>query len=166
MSRKEPPDHIDRIIAQWRIERPELNTEPMAVLGRLFRAERLSDSSLSRALAPHGLQPGWFDLLAALRRSGAPYELSPTELARATMLSSGGTTKRIDRLAESGLIERRPDPEDRRGGLVRLTRRGKAVIDRAVEAHLQNEERLLRSFTQAEIRTFDGLLRKLLRALE
>src|SRR5687768_15033440 len=82
MSRKEPPDHIDRIIAQWRIERPELNTEPMAVLGRLFRAERLSDSSLSRALAPHGLQPGWFDLLAALRRSGAPYELSPTELAR------------------------------------------------------------------------------------
>lgn len=166
MPRKEPPDHIDRIIAQWRIERPELNTEPMAVLGRLFRAERLSDSSLSRALAPHGLQPGWFDLLAALRRSGAPYELSPTELTQATMLSSGGTTKRIDRLAESGLIERRPDPEDRRGALVRLTRRGKAVIDRAVEAHLQNEERLLRSFTQAEIRTFNGLLRKLLLVLE
>lgn len=138
----------------------------MAVLGRLFRAERLSDTVLSGALAPHGLQPGWFDLLAALRRAGAPYQLNPTDLTRATMLSSGGTTKRLDRLTEAGLVERRPDPDDRRGSLVRLTQRGKLVINRAVETHLQNEERLLRSFSPAELSTLDGLLRKLLQELE
>lgn len=162
----DPPDHIDQIIAQWRTERPDLNTTPIAVFGRLFRTARLSDMALSEALAPHGLQPGWFDLLAALRRAGAPYELNPTALTRATMLSSGGTTKRLDRLAEAGLVERRLDPDDRRGTLIRLTRRGKAVIDRAVETHLQNEKRLLRSFTPAELRTLDGLLRKLLKELE
>ena len=138
----------------------------MAVFGCLFRTARLSDMALSRALAPHGLQPGWFDLLAALRRAGAPYELNPTALTRATMLSSGGTTKRLDRLAEAGLVERRLDPDDRRGTLIRLTRRGKAIIDRAVEMHLQNEKRLLRSFTPAELRTLDSLLRKLLKELE
>lgn len=166
MAKEDPSDHIDRIIAQWRHERPDLDTAPMAVFGRLFRTERLSDMILSEALAPHGLQPGWFDLLAALRRAGAPYELNPTDLTRATMLSSGGTTKRLDRLAEAGLVERRPDPNDRRGTIVRLTRRGKTVIDRAVDAHLQNEERLLRSFTPAELRNLDDMLRKLLDELE
>ena len=166
MSAQNAPDHIDRIVEQWRTERPDLDTTPMAVLGRLFRAEHLSDPVLSDALAAHGLQPGWFDLLAALRRAGSPYELNPTELTRATMLSSGGTTKRLDRLEEAGLVERRPDPSDRRGTLVRLTRRGKRVIDRAVESHLQNEARLLRSFTPAELRTLDCLLRKLLQELE
>lgn len=163
---KDPPDHIDRIVAQWRIERPELDTTPMAVLGRLFRAVHLSDAVLSEALVPCGLQPGWFDLLAALRRAGAPFELNPTDLTRATMLSSGGTTKRLDRLAEAGLVERRPDPGDRRGTLVRLTKRGQGIIDRAVETHLQNEERLLRPLTRAELRTLDGLLRKLLIELD
>ena len=163
---KKTPDHIDRIVAQWSSERPDLDTTAMAVLGRLFRADRLSDAALSGALTPYGLQPGWFDLLAALRRAGRPYELNPTELTRATMLSSGGTTKRLDRLAEAGLVERRHDPHDRRGTLVRLTRRGKTVIDRAVETHLQSEERLLDSFTRTELRTLDALLRKLLVALE
>ena len=114
----------------------------------------------------HDLQPGWFDLLAALRRSGAPYELNPTELMRTTLLSSGGMTKRIDRLAEEGLVERRPDPEDRRGTLVRLTRRGKAVVDRALETHVANEERLLSPLTRAERKQLDALLRKLLAALD
>ncbi len=163
---KNPPDHVDRIVAQWRTERADLDTTPMAVMGRLFRAERLADTVLSDGLAPHGLQPGWFDLLAALRRAGAPYELNPKELTRATMLSSGGTTKRLDRLAEAGLVERQDDPNDRRGTLVRLTRRGKRVIDRAVKSHIQNEARLLRSFTPAELRSLDGLLRKLLSELE
>ncbi len=166
MANQEPRDHIDRIVALWAAERPDLDTTPMAVLGRFFRAERLADTVLSDALAAHGLQPGWFDLLAALRRAGAPYELNPTELTRATMLSSGGTTKRLDRLAEAGLVERRDDPDDRRGTLVRLTRRGKRVIDRAVESHIQNEARLLRSFTPSELRTLDALLRKLLKELE
>ncbi len=123
-------------------------------------------TALGEMLVEHGLQTGWFDLLAALRRAGAPYELNPTQLMRATMLSSGGMTKRLDRMVEAGLVERRPDPGDRRGTLVGLTRRGKTVIDKAVDAHLSNEERLLRSLSSAERRNLDELLRTLLGDLE
>jgi aminoglycoside 6'-N-acetyltransferase len=163
---KDSSDHIDRILEQWRRERPDLDTAAMGVLGRLFLARDLADAMLAAPLAERGLQPGWFDVLAALRRSGSPYELNPTDLMHATMLSSGGTTKRLDRLADSGLVERRADPDDRRGTLVRLTRRGKGAIDRAVEAHLVNEERVLRSLAPAERRTLDDLLRKLLEELD
>jgi DNA-binding MarR family transcriptional regulator len=121
---------------------------------------------LSDGLAPHGLQRGWFDLLVALRRAGAPYELNPTQLMLATMLSSSGMTKRLDRMEEAGLIERRPDPHDRRGTLVRLTRRGRSVADKAIETHLANEARLLEPLTAAECRTLDSLLKKLLVELE
>jgi DNA-binding MarR family transcriptional regulator len=114
----------------------------------------------------YGLQPGWFDLLAALRRVGAPYELNPTQLMQATMLSSGGMTKRLDRMAEAGLVKRRADPADRRGTLVRLTRRGRSTIDKAVAAHLANEDRLLRSLSAADRRALDQLLRTLLADLE
>jgi DNA-binding MarR family transcriptional regulator len=161
-----PPDHVDTIVEQWRRERPDLDVEPLGVLGRLFRAAGLADAALSVGLAGHDLQPGWFDLLAALRRAGPPYELNPTQLMRATMLSSGGMTKRLDRLVEAGLVERRPDPHDRRGTLVRLTRRGKAAIDKAVATHITNEDRLLQALTAPERRRLDDLLRKLLAGLE
>jgi len=161
-----PPDHMDRIIAQWRRERPDLDVASIGLLGRLFRSAQLADEALSDGIAPHGLQPGWFDLLAALRRSGTPYELNPTALMETTMLSSGGMTKRLDRLDEAGLIERRPDPSDRRGTLIRLTRRGKATIDKAVETHTRNEDTLLRSLSAADRRILDDLLRKLLAGLE
>ena len=164
--RERTPDHIDWILAQWRRERPELATAPMGTVGRLFRVTARAEALLGEGLAPFGLQPGWFDLLAALRRAGPPYELTPTDLMRATMLSSGGITKLLDRLAAAGLVERRPDPSDRRGTLVGLTREGRTVIDEAVEAHLDNEDRLLRSLTRAERRTLDGLLRTLLAGLE
>lgn len=157
---------MDRIVAQWRRERPDLNTAPLGLFGRLFRAAQLTDTALGEMLVEHGLQTGWFDLLAALRRAGAPYELNPTQLMRATMLSSGGMTKRLDRMVDAGLVERRPDPGDRRGTLVGLTRRGKTVIDKAVDAHLSNEERLLRSLSSAERRNLDELLRTLLGDLE
>src|SRR5437763_1623513 len=121
-------DHIDRIIAEWHRERPDLDTRPMETFGRLFRAAELADRGLT-AMGGYGLEPGWFDVLAALRRAGPPYQLNPTALRESTMLSSGGMTKRLDRLTEAGLIERRPDPGDRRGTLVRLTRRGRAAID-------------------------------------
>lgn len=160
------PDHMDRILAQWRRERPDLDVGAIGLLGRLIRSAHLADESLAEGIAPHGLQPGWFDLLAALRRAGRPYELNPTRLMETTMLSSGGMTKRLDRLDEAGLVERRPDPTDRRGTLVRLTRRGKAVIDKAVETHALNEERLLDSLTPADRRALDDLLRKLLAGLE
>jgi DNA-binding MarR family transcriptional regulator len=162
----EPQDHVDEILAQWRRERPDLDVAPLGLYGRLFRVVNLSDDALAKGLAPHGLQPGWFDLLAALRRAGAPYELNPTQLMRATLLSSSGMTKRLDRMEAAGLIERRPDPNDRRGTLVRLTRRGKSIIDRAVETHVLNEERLLSALTADERRTLDGLLRSLLVELE
>jgi DNA-binding MarR family transcriptional regulator len=159
-------DHVDEILAQWSRERPELDVAPLGLFGRLFRVAHLADAALGKGLARHALQPGWFDLLAALRRSGAPHELNPTALKRATLLSSGGMTKRLDRLEEEGLVERRPDPSDRRGTLVRLTRRGKAVVEEAVETHVANEELLLGALGAADRRTLDGLLRTLLAELE
>ena len=159
-------DHIDRILAQWRRERPGLDVEALGILGRLFRAAQLADANLSARMRERGLQPGWFDLLAALRREGKPYELTPTSLMRATMLSSGGMTKRLDRLADAGLVERRPDPSDRRGTLVGLTPAGVALVDEAVAEHAANEERMLGALTGVERRTLDDLLRKLLASLE
>ena len=159
-------DHVDLLLAQWRRERPDLDATPIGVIGRIARAERLADAALGEGLAGFGLQPGWFDLLAALRRQGAPYELNPTQLGRMTLLSSGGTTKRLDRLTEAGLIERRPDPDDRRGTLVRLTTRGKQLIDRALPMHLANEEALLAPLGARERATLERLLRKLLAGLE
>jgi DNA-binding MarR family transcriptional regulator len=164
--RQKPRDHLDRIVAQWRRERPDLDVAPLAVLGRLFRAAQLADAALAERLADHELPPGWFDLLAALRRAGAPYELNPTALMETMMISSGGITKRLDRLVEASLVERRPDPADRRGTLVRLTRKGKSVIDKAVVAHVRNEELLLRSLAPHEQRALDDLLRTFLAGLE
>jgi DNA-binding MarR family transcriptional regulator len=159
-------DHIDQIVDQWRRERPELDVSPLALFGRLLRAAHLADRELARGLEGHGLQSGWFDVLAALRRAGRPYALNPTDLMAATMLSSGGITKRLDRLAEAGLIERRPDPADRRGTLVRVTRKGRSAIDRALEGHLANEERLLLALAPGDQRRLDRLLRRLLGSLE
>jgi DNA-binding MarR family transcriptional regulator len=159
-------DHIDEIIAQWHRERPDLDTAPLATLGRLFRVAQLADPLLSSPLRELGLQPGWLDLLAALRRAGEPYQLNPTDLMRATMLSSGGMTKRLDRLADAGLVERSPDPHDRRGTLVRLTPKGRAMIDRAIGLHIQNEARLLGVLTATERRDLNRSLGKLLVALE
>jgi DNA-binding MarR family transcriptional regulator len=138
----------------------------LMTLGRLFRSAQLADARLAEGLAGHELQPGWFDLLAALRRAGKPYELNPTQLMRATMLSSGGMTKRLDRLVEAGLVERRPDPDDRRGTRVRLTPQGRAAIDAALPVHATNEERLLSALDARERRELDRLLRKLLAGLE
>jgi DNA-binding MarR family transcriptional regulator len=160
-----PADHVDRIVAQWRRERPDLDFGPLAVVGRLFRAAALADAALTRGLADENLPPGWFDVLAALRRSGAPYELNPSELLRSMMLSSGGLTKRLDRLTNAGLIERHPDPADRRGSLARLTPKGKALIDRTIAKHLANERRLLAALRPAERRQLDKLLRTLLAGL-
>jgi DNA-binding MarR family transcriptional regulator len=161
----EEPDHIDRIVDQWRRERPELDTEPLETLGRIFLAGHLADAVLAENLAAHGLETGWFNLLAALRRAGRPYQLNPTALREATMLSSGGMTKRLDRMTEAGLIERRPDPTDRRGILVRLTRKGRSVFDKALETHIESERRVLAGLTKGDRRALNGVLRKLLRAL-
>jgi DNA-binding MarR family transcriptional regulator len=158
-------DHVDHIVEAWRRERPDVDVTALGQLARLFRTAHLADAALSEPLGQHGLQPGWFDLLAALRRAGRPYELNPTQLMRTTMLSSGGMTKRLDRLVEAGLVDRRPDPDDRRGTLVRLTAQGRRAIDAALETHAANEESLLSTLEPAERELLDELLRKLLQSL-
>lgn len=159
-------DRIDGIVEQWQRERPELELEPLAIVGRLLRAADLANSALGRGVAELGLQPGWFDVLAALRRAGPPYALNPAQLLKTMMVTSGGLTKRLDRLVEAGLVERSADPDDRRGTRVRLTPRGRAIIDRAIAVHVWNEAALLDGLTAAERQTLDGLLRKLLARLE
>ena len=159
-------DHVDGIVESWRRERPDLDVASLALLARLFRTVHLADTALAQQLAGHGLDRGWFDVLAALRRAGSPYALNPTQLMRTMMLSSGGMTKRLDRLAEAGLIERVADPNDRRGTLVKLTRRGKITIDRLLPIHLSNEEKLLAPLSPKQQRTLDELLRALLANLE
>jgi DNA-binding MarR family transcriptional regulator len=159
-------DHVDRITTQWQAERPDLDVAPLALLGRLLRVAELAERELAAGLAESDLQSGWFDLLAALRRNGPRYELNPTQLMRATLLSSGGITKRLDRLAEAGLVERRPDPNDRRGTLVKLTRKGRTTIDRLIAVHIANEQRLLQVLKPTERRALDAALRRLLATLE
>ena len=157
---------MDLILEQWRRERPDVDVAALGTFARLIRAVDLAERILGERLRPFGLQPGWFDLLAALRRSGEPYELNPTGLMRATLLSSGGMTKRLDRMVDAGLIERRPDPDDRRGTLVRLTRKGRSLIDRAVESHAASEEELLQVLPAPDRRALDRLLSSLLEGLE
>jgi DNA-binding MarR family transcriptional regulator len=159
-------DHMDAILAQWRRERPDVDLTALGIMGRLFRAAQLADAELANGIAAHELRPGWFDLLAALRRAGRPFELNPTQLMATTMLSSGGMTKRLDRLEDAGLVERRADPSDRRGTMVGLTKKGQGLVDAALLTHVGNEERLLQPLTASERLTLDALLRKLLIRLE
>jgi DNA-binding MarR family transcriptional regulator len=163
---KRRPDHVDAIVAQWAAERPELDTGALALVGRLMRTAALAEEALVPPLRERGLEPGWLDVLAALRRSGPRHELNPKHLLETVMLSSGGMTKRLDQLERAGLVKRSPDPGDRRGTLVRLTPRGRRTIDRAIEAHIDNEQRLLAPLDGAERRGLDALLRKLLAGVE
>ena len=160
----EATDAVDRITAQWRRERPDLDSAPMEVIGRITRVSALIQRELERVFAQHGLAGGDFDVLATLRRSGAP--LKPGELSRSTMVTTGGMTKRLDRLEALRLIRREPDPRDRRGRLIALTDDGRTAIDRAVEAHLQNEERLLANLPAPKREHLAALLRELLTALD
>lgn len=153
-------DPIDVLLDQWRRERPDLDPAPMAVVGRLMRVARLADRAIGDALAAQGLQPGWFDVLSALRRAGAPYRLTPRALARAVMLSTGGMTKRLDQMEAAGLVVRAPDPRDRRGLLIGLTAKGRRSVDRALESHLANEERLLDGLSASERLRLESLLRR------
>ena len=154
-------DGVDLILEQWRRERPDLDPSPIGVIGRISRLARELEQRLEPVYREQGLEPGWYDVLATLRRIGPPYQLRPTEFSNTLMLTSSGTTKRLDRLEQAGLITRAPDPEDRRGTLITLTDAGHALVDRASEAHLDNERRLVSALTAAERRELAGLLRKL-----
>jgi DNA-binding MarR family transcriptional regulator len=155
-------DIVDRIVEQWARERPELDTRAMATVGRLQRVARYLDREVERELARFGVNLNEFNVLAALRRSGAPYQLAPAELSRTLLLTSGGLTKRIDRLHRAGLVMRTPDPEDGRGLLVGLTERGNELLTEALNAHVRNEDRALGALTSDERDRLACLLRTLL----
>ncbi|ANI16162.1 MarR family transcriptional regulator [Pseudomonas citronellolis] len=151
---------------QWRQQLPGLDTAGMVVLGRLAEAAQLiARDHLNPLFARFGLQPGEFDVLATLRRSGPPYRLTPTTLYEAAMISSGSMTNRLDRLEKAGLVQRLPNPEDGRGTLVGLSEAGLALIDEAVNAHVANQRRVLAGLDAAEQVQLAGLLEKLLATL-
>ena len=156
------PHGVDRIIEQWARERPDLDTTAMAIFGRIFRLARSGGDNVERVYAAYGIGRPEFDVLATLRRSGEPYQLSPGALADSMMISSGGTTARLDRLEKAGLVERTPSPTDRRGVLVRLTNRGREIIDEAVGAGLAEQQRLLAHLPTSKQRQLDALLREAL----
>ena len=163
---KPPRDHVDDLIDQWRTERPDLDLAPMAVVGRLGRVAAHLGRAIDAVFAGHGLGVGEFDLLAALRRSGEPFAMRPTDLAHSLMLSPAGTTHRLDRLESAGWITRQPDPASRRSSVVRLTAAGRKLVDGVVAEHVANERELLAALSPRELTTFDSALRKLLRQFE
>jgi DNA-binding MarR family transcriptional regulator len=155
-------DEVDDIVARWRAERPDLDVAPLQVLSRVSRLARHLDRARRAAFAAHGLEPWEFDVLSALRRQGSPYQLSPGALLRATLVTSGTMTNRIDRLEASGLVRRHRDPQDKRGVLVELTRDGLRRVDAAMADLLTRERGLLGGLAPDQKRELAGLLRTLL----
>ena len=165
-SRTATDDHVEETISAWRRERPGLDLSGVAVLTRLERVSRRLEEAQDEFFAALGLKPGWLDVLAALRRAGDPYRLTPTRLALEAMISTAGMTNRLDRLEEAGLVRRLPDPADRRGILVELTPEGRELVDSAVDAHRGLSKRLLGGLDAREREQLDQLLRKLLTPLD
>ena len=159
-------DDVDEIVDAWRRERPALDPEPLHVFSRLSRLARRLDLDRATAFGDHGID-GWeFDVLSALRRAGAPYELSPGRLVQETLVTSGTMTNRIDRLAAKGWVERTPSPSDRRGVIVRLTETGRAAVDGAMADLITRERDLLAELSETETGELTALLRRLLAPFE
>ncbi|WP_202865752.1 MarR family winged helix-turn-helix transcriptional regulator [Kribbella turkmenica] len=159
-------DHVARIQAEWRIERPDVDTGPQGVIGRLHRIANRMTGELTTLYAKYGLTEGEFDVLAALRRAGAPYERAPGEIALHTMVTTGAVTKRVDRLEQAGLVQRRRSDADGRGRAVRLTPAGRRLFDQAFTAHMANERRLLEALAPDEAAQLERLLTTWLAVLE
>jgi DNA-binding MarR family transcriptional regulator len=161
---EQPPlrDEVDDLVAAWRAQRPDLDVEPLQVLSRISRLARHLNIARRAAFADHGLETWEFDVLSALRRQGPPFQLTPGALLRATLVTSGTMTNRIDRLATAGLVRREPDPRDKRGVLVTLTGRGREQVDAALADLLGRERALLVDLDGAERRHLADLMRVLL----
>lgn len=159
------PDRVARIQAEWRRERPELDVAPQGVIGRLHRVAALLTDELVAVYGKYGLNEGDFDVLATLRRSGPPYARAAGDLADHTMITSGGLTKRVDRLVAKGLVERRPGAADARQRIVALTPAGLELIDTAFSAHMENEHRLIDEIGRADAARLELLLERWLRIL-
>lgn len=159
-------DHVERLLAQWRTERPDLDSSPAGVIGRIHRLGDLLRPALVDVYRCHGLGEGEFDVLATLRRQGAPYALQPRELASHTMVTSGGMTKRLDRLQAAGLVTRSTSASDGRARLVGLTDEGVRRIDAAYADHIENERRLLEGVSAADRAALTRILGAWLTRLE
>lgn len=159
-------DEVDRLVEAWTRERPGLDVSPLEVLSRVTRLARHLDRARRAAFTRHGLELWEFDVLAALRRKGRPYQLSPGELLAATFVTSGTMTNRIDRLEVKRLVRRLPDPADRRGVHVRLTPRGRTIVDAAFADLLEVERQLLSVLTVRQRESLAGLLRELVSAFD
>ncbi|WP_342031615.1 MarR family winged helix-turn-helix transcriptional regulator [Neisseria sp. Marseille-Q2251] len=162
-------EHADapvRAVAQWKQELPELAAENMLLIGRLKRAAAVIARELEKVYGEYGLTEGSFDVLATLRRSGAPYTLTPTELFSALMVTSGTMTTRLKNLENQGLIDRLPNPDDARSMLVRLTDKGKELIEQAVFPHVENEKRLMEKLDLKTKTSLEHGLEKWLEVLE
>ena len=160
------PDSVDHIVAQWQREMPGLESGNMVLFGRLKRCTALLQARLETVFAEHGLNAASFDVLATLRRAGKPYRLTPTALFESLMVTSGTMTNRLQRLEEKGLIQRQPNPEDARSQLVQLTPRGKALIEKAVAPHVENEGMILDQLPPHTRQQLEDGLKMLMKALE
>lgn len=159
-------DHVDIVLAQWRKERPDINPSPMGISGRLIRAQNFFSGEMQKVFSRFGLNPGEFDVLATLLRSGQPYTLTPNQLLKALMLSSGAMTNRIDRLEVKELVERLADPNDRRGVRVALTTKGYKLISEVITHHVEKCRQMASPLTDTEQETLALLLKKLLNQFE
>ncbi|WP_029068525.1 MarR family winged helix-turn-helix transcriptional regulator [Jonesia quinghaiensis] len=151
-------DHIDRIQKQWRTQRPDLDVTPQGTYGRLSRIADHVTAELNTTFSDHGISDADFDILAALRRAGKPYQLTPSDITATTMMTSGGTSKRIDSLERRQLVQRQPAHDDARSCLVSLTKHGLETVDQAITQHMANEHRMLARFTPAERKQLQTLL--------
>ena len=166
MSEAPDRDLVDRIVEEWLRERPDLDHATLGTVARLLRIAEILNAELVRRLERLELSVGWFEVLAALRRSGAPYQLTPTELLSSVLRTSGAMTSRLDGMEHAGLITRVQNPGDRRSVLVELTPRGRTLADRAITVHVANERALIEALSGDEQEEFGQLLARLLRSLE
>jgi DNA-binding MarR family transcriptional regulator len=155
-------DEVDSIVEAWRRERPDLDLAPMEVLSRISRLARHLDRLRANAFSAHDLESWEFDVLAALRRTGPPYRLSPGQLLRETLVTSGTMTNRVDRLVERGLVTRQDHPNDRRGVLVELTDAGRDAVDAALAELIAAERQIMAALDVADHDQLTRSLRLLL----
>ena len=159
-------DKVDTIIEQWNQERPELDVSSMGLVGRFKRITQHLSLEMAKTFTEFGLNPASFDVLATLRRSGPPYALSPNDLIASMMVTSGTMTNRIDQLVKTGLVERIKNPSDARSVSIALTKKGFALIDSTVTAHVATQDRLTAGLSESEQNKLNALLSKFLKSFE